>query len=91
VENDKAFAAYAFTLVAGIGTLVTVMLSGAGPLPSALALLEHVVLSLMIRASYKSLGGWDWSEWKLVTARPRWVTVKVGPRATPNGAAGAEA
>ena len=60
MENDKAFALYAFALVGAVigmfGLSVTV---GIASLPTLGFLVEHAALALVIRASYKSFGGSD--------------------------------
>jgi hypothetical protein len=72
VENDRAFAAYALFMLAGITTVVAASVAaGIAGLPDPLGFLEHVSLSLAFRAAYKSLSGWDWSDWSLTGGRVR--------------------
>lgn len=76
LDNDKAFAAYAMILLALVGTvLTTVVVTQFPTVPSFLGIAEHVMLGLLIRASYKSFAGWDWSDWSLGSERP----IKVVP------------
>lgn len=71
MENDRAFAAYAWVLLGGIGSLITALVAaGVGSLPDPLWLFAHVSMSVLMRASYKSIAGWDASEWTLTVARP---------------------
>jgi hypothetical protein len=93
VENDKLFAAYALVLVAGIGSVIAALLAvGVASPPDPLGLIEHVTFSLLMRASYKSLDGWDWSEWTLKAAHPRARAAAASRRPSiGGGAAGAEA
>jgi len=88
VDNDKVFVAYALILVACIGSLLATMVAG-NPFPQPLSLLAHLGMSLMMRASYKSLGGWDPSEWTLAVGRPRAAAARPAIPAGPP--AGAEA
>jgi hypothetical protein len=61
VNNDKVFAAYAVILVGGIASVLTAsVIAGVTTLPTFALFLEHVVLSLLFRAAYKSIGGFDW-------------------------------
>jgi hypothetical protein len=66
LDNDKAFAAYLLILVAGVtSTLAASVMAGFASLPSPVVFLERVALGLMMRASYKSIGGWDWADWSI--------------------------
>lgn len=65
VNNNKAFAAWAFGLVSGSALLLgTVFLAGIASVPPLATLLTDVAMGLGIRAGYKQIGGWDWNEWK---------------------------
>ncbi len=64
MDNDKIFAAYTLALVAGIGTLLTVIVStGVAQVPPPLMFIEHLALGLAIRGAYKSYGGFNVSDW----------------------------
>jgi hypothetical protein len=66
LDNDKMFAAYLLILITGVtSTLATSVMAGFASLPSPLVFLEHVALGLAIRASYKSIGGFDWADWSI--------------------------
>ena len=92
MENDKLFAAYALVLVAGIGSVIAALLAvGMASPPDPLWLIEHLTFSLLMRASYKSLSGWDASEWSLAFARPRVRVAAAARSSLGGGAAGAEA
>ncbi|MEB2346641.1 MAG: hypothetical protein OZ948_18090 [Deltaproteobacteria bacterium] len=73
MDNDKAFAAYALFLFVGvvavISALVTVL--GTGTWPTPLHLAEHVTLGLVVRASYKWVGGWNPADWSLAGSGAR--------------------
>lgn len=64
MDNDKTFAAYALILIAGVASVITSsVLAGFASLPTPVVFLEHVALGLMMRASYKTIGGFDWADW----------------------------
>jgi hypothetical protein len=66
LDNDKMFAAYLLILITGVtSTIATSVMAGFASLPSPVVFLEHVALGLTIRASYKSIGGWDWADWSI--------------------------
>lgn len=68
MDNDKAFAIYALTVLAGLASVITAsMLAGSASLPSALSFAEHLALSLSFRAAYKGLGGFSWEDWSLLS------------------------
>jgi hypothetical protein len=70
LDTNKAFAAYALVLIAGVGSVLTAsVLAGVTSLPSPLGFVEHVALGLMVRAAYKSIGGFDWADWS-ITCEP---------------------
>lgn len=75
MDNDKTFAAYALILVLGVVSMLTaaVMVLGDGTWPSPLAFAEHVALGLMMRAGYKSIGGFDRADWSVTSDRVREV------------------
>ncbi len=58
MENDKLFAAYATAIFLGIGALVVSLIyTGVAAVPAGAFMLEHVVLGLIIRGSYKAFDG----------------------------------
>ena len=58
MENDKLFSLYAFTLLAGVASVATAsIMAGYAALPSLWVFVEHLAMSLTVRAAYKSLGG----------------------------------
>ena len=58
MQNDKAFVVYALTLLVGISTVATLVVSsGASSFPTPLYFIEHVTLGLMVRGYYKSFDG----------------------------------
>lgn len=92
MENDKLFAAYALFLVAGIGSVIAALLAvGVANLPDPIGLTEHLSFSLLMRASYKSLAGWDGSEWSLAFGRPAARVAGLARPSIGGGTAGAEA
>jgi len=61
VTNDKLFAAYALILVGGVASVITAsVMAGVATLPTFAVFAEHILLSLLFRAAYKSIGGFDW-------------------------------
>lgn len=63
MENDKYFSIYAFTILGALLAVVSATLqAGFTTLPSPLVFLEHIAMSLTVRAAYKSFG-WDWGFW----------------------------
>ena len=68
MQNDKAFAVAAVALIAGLASVLTAsVLAGFASLPSPLVFLEHVGMGLLMRASYKAIGGWNWADWTLTS------------------------
>ena len=68
MDTNKAFAVYALTLIAGVGSVLAAsVLAGITTAPSPAVFMEHVALGLMMRAAYKSIGGWDWADWSLTS------------------------
>lgn len=67
MDNDKAFAAYALFLFVGVVAVISVLVTvlGTGTWPTPLHLAEHVTLGLVVRASYKWVGGWNPADWTL--------------------------
>lgn len=67
MENDKAFAAYALTLTAGLLVVLSfaMTMSGAVP-PPPMMFVEHLAMGLTVRWAYKSFGGFDWADWSLM-------------------------
>jgi hypothetical protein len=64
LQDNKAFAAWALFLVAGAATLITTLvLAGIATVPPLATLLTDIAMGLGIRAAYKQIGGWDWSDW----------------------------
>jgi hypothetical protein len=71
VSNDKSFALYALVLVSGVASVITAsVIEGVTTLPSPAVFLEHVMLGLLMRASYKSFAGWSWDDWAF-TGEPK--------------------
>lgn len=63
MNNDKYFSIYCFVMLGGVAAIVTASVqAGYGSLPSPLVFIEHIVMSLVVRAAYKSFG-WDWGLW----------------------------
>ena len=61
MDNDRVFAAYSLILIAGVASVITAsVLAGVATLPTVGVFLEHILLSLLFRAAYKSIGGFDW-------------------------------
>ncbi len=61
MDNDKIFAAYAVTLVAGVTSVISAsVMAGLAALPSLGVFVEHLALSLAFRGAYKSFAGFDW-------------------------------
>jgi hypothetical protein len=75
VDNDKTFAACALILVLGVVSMLSaaVMVLGDGTWPSPLSFAEHVALGLMMRAGYKTIGGFHWADWSIAGDRVRVV------------------
>ena len=66
MDNDKVFVAYALILISGIASVLTAsVMAGIASLPSFMVFAEHVVMSLLIRAAYKSFNRFDWSDWNV--------------------------
>ena len=87
MDNDRAFAAYALVLIAGVtSTIATSVMVGFASLPSPVVFFEHVVLGLMVRSSYKFVGGWNWADWT-VTGESAAEAVSAGDMLTPSGPA----
>jgi hypothetical protein len=61
MDNQKVFTIFAITMIAGTATVITaaVTLQG-GSFPPVIYLIEHVVLSLLLRSAYKSFDGTNW-------------------------------
>jgi hypothetical protein len=79
LQNDKSFAAYALILIAGVTSVLTAsVLAGFARLPSPQVFLEHVALGLLMRASYKSIAGWNWADWTLTSGRAADATATAG-------------
>ena len=61
MDNDRIFAAYTLSLVAAVASMITAsILAGFTTLPTAGVFIEHLVMSLGLRAAYKSIGGFEW-------------------------------
>ena len=70
MHNDKSFAAYALILLAAVASVLTAtVLAGITRVPPPLVFLEHVAMGLLIRAAYKSTGGWNWADWSVGNER----------------------
>ncbi len=60
MNNDKAFAIYALALVAAVCGLFSIAVAtDVASLPTLTFIVEHGALGLLLRAAYKSLGGWN--------------------------------
>lgn len=58
MQNDKAFIVYALSLLIGISSVATLVVSsGASSFPTPLHVIEHLILALMVRGYYKSFDG----------------------------------
>jgi hypothetical protein len=61
VDNDKAFALWAVTLIlVAVSAISTAVMMGIATFPTSLFVLEHLGLGLCFRAAYKSLAGPGW-------------------------------
>jgi len=61
VNNDRIFAIYAVTLVAGVTSVISAsVIAGLATLPSFGVFVEHLAMSLILRGAYKSFAGFDW-------------------------------
>jgi len=71
MENDKYFSIYAFTILGALAAVITTSLqAGFTTMPSAFVFIEHIAMSLIVRAAYKSFG-WDWGSWTFgIGSRP---------------------
>jgi hypothetical protein len=79
LHNDKSFAVYALILVAGVTSVLTAsILAGFARLPSPQVFLEHLALGLLMRASYKSIAGWNWADWTITSGRPAGAAASTG-------------
>jgi hypothetical protein len=88
MDNDKAFAIYAFALVGGVLLAITLAVTGGvASLPGIAFIVEHVGLGLVVRATYKSFDGSnpvvDFLEFY------GWKTAPEGARQMPQGFAAA--
>ena len=71
MDNSNAFTVYALILIAGVASVITASVAaGVTTLPSMLVFAEHVGLSLLFRAAYKSFGGWTTGFESLYPAAP---------------------
>jgi len=58
MNNERAFAVFAFSLVAAVGCLFCIAVAaGIASLPTIAFIVEHGILALFIRSGYKSLDG----------------------------------
>ena len=90
MTNDKNFALYAVILVSGVASLITAsVMAGFAALPSPLVFLEHLALGLTMRASYKTIGGFDWADWSFTSDHAP-AAAEAGDLATPSGTAAQE-
>ena len=61
MDNDKAFAVFAVALIGGVLSVITAsVVAGFATAPSPLVFAEHVTMSLVFRAAYKSFGETIW-------------------------------
>ncbi len=64
MDNDKLFAAYTLTLIAGAGAMIVFAMSANFAMaPSPLAFIEHLLLGFAIRGAYKAADGFYVSDW----------------------------
>ncbi len=58
MDSNKAFTLYALLIISLFASVITAsVMAGMAALPTPLGFIEHVGLSLLIRAAYKSLDG----------------------------------
>jgi len=85
LDNDKAFAAYALTLTAGLLTVLAFTIaSGVAKPPPPMMFLEHLAMALSVRWAYKFYGGFDWADWSLTSSHPA-ATAPEADTTTPAG------
>jgi hypothetical protein len=83
LDNDKAFAAFALILLAGVvSVIMTVVTTGPGTWPTPLHLAEHVALGLSMRFAYKWIGGFNAADWSVTSDRVREAAEMVPTGAT---------
>ncbi len=59
--NDKAFTAYALLLIAGTAAVLTfAVVAQGGSFPPVVYMIEHLLMALALRASYKCFDGPAW-------------------------------
>lgn len=64
MDDDKLFTIYALVLIAGVASVITAsVMAGVAMLPTPFGFAEHLAMSLLFRAAYKSIGGFDWPIW----------------------------
>ena len=67
MNNDKSFWIFAIALISGVATLLAVMVAtGIAAIPTPQTFVVELALALGVRASYKSLGGFDRSDWSVL-------------------------
>jgi len=92
LDKNNTFAAYALILIAGVGSVLTAsVLAGITTAPSPTVFVEHVALGLMIRAAYKSFGGWNWADWTVTSEPAGGAIAATGYLSSSGGTAGAKA
>jgi len=90
LDSDNAFTVYALILISGVASVLTAsVIAGAAIPPSPGVFLEHVLLGLAIRASYKSIGGWNGADWSFTSEASAEATAATGLPASSNPAANA--
>ena len=78
--NDKAFAIYALALITAVASvLAAFVIVRPAAVPSAVIFIEHLLLGLGVRAAYKSLHGFDWSDWNFMGERSGSVVEPIPP------------
>lgn len=86
MESNKAFGIYVAVLVGGILSVVSAsVMAGVTTLPGVFTFVEHVSLSLLFRAAYKSFDG-PYDIMATISARR---DARTAEAATPAGIAGA--
>lgn len=84
MDNDKVFTGFALGLIALVASAITAsVMAGFATLPSLVVFLEHLAMSLLFRAAYKSFGGFDWADWSVAGAASGEATAASEPMFEP--------
>jgi len=85
--DDKVFTAYALLLIAGTASVLTfAVVAQGGSFPPAVYMLEHLLMALALRASYKSFDGPAWFPY---ASQRQSVSEEVEAVSVPDSVAGA--